>query len=176
MCRLRSAGTVLAIDAFRFGMVTPVLERWRHATKNPNAKLIFICHLMGGHIARYFLEVLGATLALHVVCHDDDGQPRCNPKLMKALGDGRYQTKFCNFSKTTRYAAQESLTAMPAAIMRLSCTPVSSTGTGIATHAGNHDFGGAAAREETTGDDGDGRASPSRCAPAGPMISRAPRA
>jgi hypothetical protein len=74
-------------------MVTPVLERWRHATKNPNAKLIFICHLMGGHIARYFLEMLGATLALHVVCHGEDGQPRCNPKLMKALGDGRYQTK-----------------------------------------------------------------------------------
>jgi hypothetical protein len=47
------------------GMVTPALERWRHATKNPNAKLIFICHLMGGHIARYFLKVVGATLALH---------------------------------------------------------------------------------------------------------------
>jgi uncharacterized protein YbjT (DUF2867 family) len=44
------------------------------------------------------------------------------------------------------------------------------------THAGDHDFGGAAAREETTGDDGDGRASPSRRAPVGPMISRAPRA
>jgi hypothetical protein len=96
---LRSAGTVLAIDAFRFGMVTPVLERWRHATKNPNAKLIFICHLMGGHIARYFLEMLGATLALHVVCHGEDGQPRCNPKLMKALGDGRYQTKLDNLAE-----------------------------------------------------------------------------
>jgi hypothetical protein len=33
------------------------------------------------------------TLALHVVCHGEDGQPRGNPKLMKALGDGRYQAK-----------------------------------------------------------------------------------
>ncbi len=37
----------------------PVLERWRQASKNPNAKLIFICHSMGGLVARYFLEVLG---------------------------------------------------------------------------------------------------------------------
>jgi hypothetical protein len=33
------------------------------------------------------------TLALHVVCHCEDGQLRGNPKLMKALGDGRYQAK-----------------------------------------------------------------------------------
>jgi hypothetical protein len=39
--------------------VTPVLDRWRQTTKNPNAKLIFICHSMGGLVARYFLEVLG---------------------------------------------------------------------------------------------------------------------
>jgi pimeloyl-ACP methyl ester carboxylesterase len=39
--------------------VTPVLDRWRQATKNQNAKLIFICHSMGGLVARYFLEVLG---------------------------------------------------------------------------------------------------------------------
>jgi hypothetical protein len=39
--------------------VVPVLERWRQATKNANAKLIFICHSMGGLIARHFLEVLG---------------------------------------------------------------------------------------------------------------------
>ena len=38
---------------------TPVLERWRQSTKNPNAKLIFICHSMGGLVARHFLEVLG---------------------------------------------------------------------------------------------------------------------
>lgn len=39
--------------------VIPVLDRWRRATKNPKAKLIFICHSMGGLIARYFLEALG---------------------------------------------------------------------------------------------------------------------
>jgi len=39
--------------------VIPVLDRWRQSTKNPNAKLIFICHSMGGLVARYFLEVLG---------------------------------------------------------------------------------------------------------------------
>jgi hypothetical protein len=39
--------------------VIPALDRWRVSTKNPDAKLIFICHSMGGIIARYFLEVLG---------------------------------------------------------------------------------------------------------------------
>ncbi len=39
--------------------VTLVLERWRQSTKNPDAKLIFICHSMGGLVARHFLEVLG---------------------------------------------------------------------------------------------------------------------
>ena len=34
------------------------LDRWRNQTKNPNAKLVLICHSMGGLIARYFLEVL----------------------------------------------------------------------------------------------------------------------
>jgi hypothetical protein len=33
------------------------------------------------------------TLALHVVCHGEDGQPRGIPKLMKAQGDGRYHAK-----------------------------------------------------------------------------------
>jgi len=39
--------------------IIPALERWRKASHNPNAKLIFLCHSMGGLIARYFLEVLG---------------------------------------------------------------------------------------------------------------------
>jgi hypothetical protein len=38
--------------------IVPVLDRWRNATNNPNAKFIFICHSMGGLVARYFLEVL----------------------------------------------------------------------------------------------------------------------
>src|ERR1700730_3426475 len=33
------------------------------------------------------------TLALYVVCHGEDGQLRGSPKLMKALGDGRYHAK-----------------------------------------------------------------------------------
>src|SRR4051794_3411890 len=44
-------------------------------------------------------------------------------------------------------------------------------------YADLYDFGGAADRGKTTGDDGGGgRASPSRPAPTGPTISRAPRA
>jgi hypothetical protein len=35
------------------------LDRWRKHTQNPGAKLVFICHSMGGLIARWFLEVLG---------------------------------------------------------------------------------------------------------------------
>ena len=34
--------------------VIPVLERWRQSTGNPDAKLVFICHSMGGLVARYF--------------------------------------------------------------------------------------------------------------------------
>lgn len=38
--------------------IIPVLDRWRKATDRPNAKFIFICHSMGGLVARFFLEVL----------------------------------------------------------------------------------------------------------------------
>jgi pimeloyl-ACP methyl ester carboxylesterase len=37
--------------------VIPHFERWRH--HNPEAKLILICHSMGGLVARWFLEKLG---------------------------------------------------------------------------------------------------------------------
>ena len=50
--------------------VIPVLERWRGATKNPNAKLIFISHSMGGLVARYFLEVLGGARTHEQADHD----------------------------------------------------------------------------------------------------------
>jgi hypothetical protein len=35
------------------------LERWQQFTQNKDAKLIFICHSMGGLVARWFLEMLG---------------------------------------------------------------------------------------------------------------------
>jgi pimeloyl-ACP methyl ester carboxylesterase len=35
------------------------LHRWRVHTRNPDAKLVLICHSMGGLIARWFLEVMG---------------------------------------------------------------------------------------------------------------------
>lgn len=35
------------------------LDRWRKYTGNRDAKLVLICHSMGGLIARWFLEVLG---------------------------------------------------------------------------------------------------------------------
>jgi hypothetical protein len=34
--------------------VIPILERWRQTTKNSEAKLIFICHSMGGLVATAF--------------------------------------------------------------------------------------------------------------------------
>ncbi|MER8886819.1 hypothetical protein [Mesorhizobium sp. M0816] len=39
--------------------VVPELERWRKDTANPEAKLVFVCHSMGGLVARWFIEVLG---------------------------------------------------------------------------------------------------------------------
>jgi hypothetical protein len=35
------------------------LDRWRKHSHNPDAKLVLICHSMGGLVARWFLEVLG---------------------------------------------------------------------------------------------------------------------
>jgi hypothetical protein len=35
------------------------LERWQKSTQNKDAKLIFICHSMGGLVARWFLEMRG---------------------------------------------------------------------------------------------------------------------
>jgi len=39
--------------------LVPMLEAWRTASGNPDAKFRFICHSMGGLIARWFIEVLG---------------------------------------------------------------------------------------------------------------------
>ncbi|MEU8071484.1 MULTISPECIES: hypothetical protein [unclassified Micromonospora] len=41
-------------------VVVPALERWRGAG-HPQARLVFICHSMGGLVVRYFLEVLGGA-------------------------------------------------------------------------------------------------------------------
>ncbi|WP_197041892.1 lipase/acyltransferase domain-containing protein [Sandarakinorhabdus oryzae] len=39
--------------------LVPMLEAWRKASGNPDAKFRFICHSMGGLVARWFTEVLG---------------------------------------------------------------------------------------------------------------------
>lgn len=39
--------------------LVPMLEAWRTASNNPDAKFRFICHSMGGLVARWFIEVLG---------------------------------------------------------------------------------------------------------------------
>lgn len=39
--------------------LVPLLEQWRVASKNSDAKFRFICHSMGGLVARWFTEVLG---------------------------------------------------------------------------------------------------------------------
>lgn len=42
-------------------MVEPALDKWRTSTANPAAKVIFICHSMGGLVARSFLEEGGGA-------------------------------------------------------------------------------------------------------------------
>jgi pimeloyl-ACP methyl ester carboxylesterase len=49
-----------AVSARRLAAAAvPALERWRQHTNNPDAKLVLVCHSMGGLVARWFLEVLG---------------------------------------------------------------------------------------------------------------------
>ena len=42
-------------------VIVPALDRWRTESKNPSAKLVFICHSMGGLVARSFLEEFGGA-------------------------------------------------------------------------------------------------------------------
>ena len=37
----------------------PALEAWRKTSGNPDARFVFICHSMGGLVARWFMEALG---------------------------------------------------------------------------------------------------------------------
>jgi pimeloyl-ACP methyl ester carboxylesterase len=49
-----------AVSARRLAAsVLPALESWRAHTGNHDAKLVLVCHSMGGLVARWFLEVLG---------------------------------------------------------------------------------------------------------------------
>lgn len=42
-------------------IVEPALDRWRTASKNADAQLIFICHSMGGLIARWYIHHEGGV-------------------------------------------------------------------------------------------------------------------
>ena len=42
-------------------VVVPALEQWQKQTGNPEARLVLVCHSMGGLVARWFLEVLGGS-------------------------------------------------------------------------------------------------------------------
>jgi hypothetical protein len=48
------------VSARRLAAVAvPALERWQEHSGHRNAKLVLVCHSMGGLVARWFLEVLG---------------------------------------------------------------------------------------------------------------------
>ena len=70
-------------------VIIPVLERWRKSTDNPNAKFIFICHSMGGLVARYFLEVLnGCELTNKLITIGTPYQGSINA--LEALANGLF--------------------------------------------------------------------------------------
>ncbi len=45
--------------------VLPALDLWRAASGNPEARIIFVCHSMGGLIARWFIEKCGGREVTH---------------------------------------------------------------------------------------------------------------
>lgn len=46
-------------------IVEPALERWRTKSKQPTAQLTFVCHSMGGLIARWYIEKEGGAGHTH---------------------------------------------------------------------------------------------------------------
>lgn len=42
-------------------LVEPALAAWRAHSGNPDAKVVFVAHSMGGLVARYYLDVLGGS-------------------------------------------------------------------------------------------------------------------
>src|SRR3954471_21256390 len=84
-------------------------------------------------------------------------------------------------SQLCQHGLKPSMGRVRRLISRLSLHEVAALAAPEPNYADLYDFGGAADRGKTTGDDGGGgggggRASPSRPAPTGPTISRAPRA
>jgi hypothetical protein len=54
------------------------------------------------------------TLALHALCHAEDGEPRGKPALMRALGDGSYSAKFNGLPEGAyRFTVQSATRAKP---------------------------------------------------------------
>jgi hypothetical protein len=75
-------------------VILPHLERWQRHTQNKDAKLILICHSMGGLIARWFLEMLGGrdiTRMLITIGTPYQGSPNALSALVNGifLGAGR---------------------------------------------------------------------------------------
>jgi pimeloyl-ACP methyl ester carboxylesterase len=78
------------VNAERFrDRIIPALDRWRKLSNNSEAKLILICHSMGGLVARYFLEVLnGSELTRKLITI---GTPYCGSvDALDALANGLF--------------------------------------------------------------------------------------
>ncbi|MCK1347305.1 MULTISPECIES: hypothetical protein [unclassified Bradyrhizobium] len=120
------------VAAHKLARLVPIwLARWKQASGNEDAKVVFIAHSMGGLVARYYLECLeGWRHARKLITF---GTPyRGSPNALDSLSSG-YRKTFAGFSVADFSALLRSFTSVYQLLPRYPCVDM---GDGIARRPG----------------------------------------